>query len=112
MRNKIMDKDENIEIDLNKLLKNSVSADEVFASMNWSEEDKKEIEDMRGYYTILMEVRETRKKNHITQEELAKKSGIPRSTISQIESGKRNTTIDTLCILAEAMGKQVIIKFV
>ncbi|MCA9386199.1 helix-turn-helix transcriptional regulator, partial [Candidatus Dojkabacteria bacterium] len=42
----------------------------------------------------------------------SQKSGIPRPTISKIESGKRNVTIDTLTALAAAMGKRIELNFV
>lgn len=40
----------------------------------------------------------------LTQGELAKKAGIPRPNLSAIESGKRDTTLTTLRLLAAALG--------
>lgn len=50
----------------------------------------------------LKEVREAKK---MTQEELAKQSGISRGTIAAIESGRaKTTTTKTLLELAKALG--------
>lgn len=57
------------------------------------------------YYETLMDIRKTRKKLGYTLEQLEKLSGIPKETISRIETGKRNTTMMTLMSLAESMGK-------
>ena len=46
-----------------------------------------------------------RRKIGLTQEELAKKSGISRTTISALENGKQETTTNTTIIaLAGALG--------
>lgn len=50
-------------------------------------------------------LKEIRESKHMTQEELANKSGISRVTISAMENGvERNTTTKTLVKLAEALG--------
>lgn len=50
-------------------------------------------------------IKEARLSCHMTQEELAKKSGISRATISGLESGTaKTTTVDTLMKLANALG--------
>jgi transcriptional regulator with XRE-family HTH domain len=41
------------------------------------------------------------------QEGLEKASGIKKSVISDIENGKRNPRVDTLCRLAESMGFRI-----
>ena len=53
-------------------------------------------------------VREYREKMNMTQEELAKKSGVSRVTISSIESGRaENTTSKTLLRIATALNATV-----
>lgn len=50
-------------------------------------------------------IKEVRESKHMTQEELAQKSGISRATISALENGViRNTTSKTLLSLANALG--------
>lgn len=44
----------------------------------------------------------------ISQEELARKSGVSRVTISMLETGaQKNITASTLSKLAEALGKKI-----
>lgn len=53
-------------------------------------------------------IKEARISRHMTQEELAEKSGISRATISSLENGNsRTTTVDTLVKLAGALGVAV-----
>lgn len=65
---------------------------------------------------ILTSLKTARKEFGITQQELAKKTGIPRTTIAKIEAGFRNTTLSTMLDLAKAVNldlklvKQEIIK--
>lgn len=59
-----------------------------------------------------MDLKTSREDAGLTQDALAQKSGIPKATISKIESGKRNTTIETLMSIASAMGKTVEVKLV
>lgn len=41
---------------------------------------------------------------HLTQEDLAKRSGVTQQAISLIEAGKRSPTENTMDLLAEALG--------
>ena len=53
-------------------------------------------------------IREKRKEQKMTQEELAEKSGVSRVTISGLENGKvRATSSKTLLKLARALGTTV-----
>lgn len=52
-------------------------------------------------------LKEVREKHGLTQEELARKSGISRVTISMIESGKSSCVkTQTLLKLADALGEK------
>ncbi len=52
-------------------------------------------------------IRAWRKYKQIKVKELAKRAGITSSYLSQIETGKRNPTIDTLKAIAEALAIDV-----
>ena len=49
---------------------------------------------------------------HLTQKELAKKTGIAQTEISKIENGSRNPSIRILQRLADGMGLRLEISFV
>lgn len=53
-------------------------------------------------------IKETRKEAHLTQEELANKTGTKKSYISRIENGKIDIQISTLFkIFEEGLGKRI-----
>jgi len=89
----------------------AISLDEFEKSLNLTDEQKERINERKNYYDLLYNLRELRKKTGLSQEEVAAKSGISRSSISEIETGKINITLNTLVSLAHAMGKEVEIKF-
>lgn len=60
----------------------------------------------------LREMKELREKYGYSQNTLSIKSGIPRSTISKIETGKRNVSIEKLVQIADALGRDLEIRFV
>ena len=53
--------------------------------------------------TITMRIREERRARGLTLVELAKLSGVSKSHISEIETGKQMPTLQVLCLLAGAM---------
>jgi y4mF family transcriptional regulator len=53
---------------------------------------------------IAENVRCYRRERGLTQKQLAKKAGISRGYVSQIENGKINLYLDTLVALARALG--------
>lgn len=55
----------------------------------------------------MQELRRMREDKGWTQQRLADESGVDRATISQIESGRRSPSIDTLEKLAGAIGREV-----
>ncbi|TLQ49590.1 helix-turn-helix transcriptional regulator [Ruoffia tabacinasalis] len=54
---------------------------------------------------------EQRKKAGMTQEELAKKIGKPQSTISRIETGEMNPTIELIIEISIGLDKQLSVEF-
>jgi len=51
-----------------------------------------------------------RKKKHITQKGLAKKTGMKQQEVSRIERGDQNAKVATLMRLAGGVGKKLIVK--
>ena len=56
-------------------------------------------------------IRETRNELGITQEELAKKTGISQSSISRIENGSSVPSLSTLKKIGDRIGKRVVITY-
>jgi DNA-binding XRE family transcriptional regulator len=77
-----------------------------------TDEEKKYVEEEKKYYKIVMAMRAKRKKMGMTQEKLAMKANLPRTTITKVESGSRNTTLQTLMNIAHAMDSKLIVKFI
>jgi transcriptional regulator with XRE-family HTH domain len=60
---------------------------------------------MNGLYKQLgQKVRKARLKADLTQEELAEKSGLHRTYIAGIETGRRNISVKNLEKIAKALG--------
>ena len=77
--------------------------------------EKTESEKKLPDYDIYGEIREMivseRRKQKITQKELARRSGISQANICNIEKGERCPTIDTLKKIGDALGKRLVISF-
>lgn len=95
---------------IKKLRKYTISHKEVLKK--YTKEERKQIKMEAKYFSLLNCVRVVRSNSDITQVELSRRSGIPRETISKIESGNRNVTIGKLVKLADALGKTLEIRFV
>jgi DNA-binding XRE family transcriptional regulator len=78
----------------------------------FTEEEIKELDKKVEERIALRKIQELRKELNLTQETLSVRSGIARSTISKIENGKRNVCFDKLVQIAEALGKDLEIRFV
>ena len=63
-------------------------------------------------YESIRAVIAARLEQHMTQKELAQKTGIRQSNISRIESGSTSPTVETLARIAAGLGKQLKIDFV
>lgn len=81
------------------------SIDEI--SKDFTKEDWNEVRNEKKYYQIVVALREERERAGLTQAKLAEISNLPRSTITKVESGMRNTTLQTLMSMAQAMGKSL-----
>jgi DNA-binding XRE family transcriptional regulator len=95
---------------LQKIIKNNtISADESFSE--FTPEQRKNVEAEIRYYDVLVELKKLRNQLGLTQEQLAYKAGLPRTTITKVESGSYNPTINTLMSIASAMNKRLQVKF-
>lgn len=74
---------------------------------DFTPEQKKIVQDEIAYYYLLTQFKEARESRGLTQEQLAKKANINRTTLSKVETGSRNATIATLSKLAMAMDMQL-----
>lgn len=94
-------------MDKSKLSKWEDVRKEIFTEEELKEQDRKIKERV-----ALREIQELREQYKLTQHQLSIKSGIPRSTISKIENGKRNVCFDKLTQIADALDKDLEIRFV
>jgi len=94
---------------LKYIRENSVSFDVIEKS--FSKKDLNIIDKYIKEYDLLFKIREERRKKRLTQEKLARLANLPRTTITKIESGRRNVTIATLLSIARALGKELVIEF-
>ena len=69
--------------------------------------DKNELE-----YQLMMMILKARNEQHLTQSELAERTGIRQSNISRIEKGQALPSISTLNKIAHGLGKELQIQFV
>lgn len=98
-----------LRLDPKKINKLSITLEEF--GKHFTEAENKQVEDELKYYILSHALRDKRKKLGLTQEKLSKMSKVPRTTITKIESGSRNTTLETLMALAHSMGSTIEIKF-
>ncbi len=73
---------------------------------------KKEWDASELEYQLMMMVLKARNEQHLTQSELAERTGIRQSNISRIEKGQALPSITTLSKIAHGLGKQLQIRFV
>ena len=57
-------------------------------------------------------MRKARTEQHITQRQLAAKTGLTQADISRIENGEANPTLQTLKKIADGLGKKLEIRFI
>ena len=90
---------------MEKLKKQTISVKEFARS--FTKGQKQIAEDEKRYQKMVVALRQAREARGFTQAELARKAKLPRTTITRIESGNRNATLQTLMALAGAMGKRL-----
>ncbi len=87
--------------------KPGVNFAEVEKMLMMDEEFKAEYDKLKPRYDVISQIIEERKKQKITQEELAYKVGTQKSNISRLESGSYNPSLDFLIKVAHSLGKEV-----
>lgn len=73
---------------------------------------KKEWENSEVEYNLVRSLVAARKKCHMTQKELAEKTGVDQADISRIETGNANPALSTLKRLADGMDMVLRLEFV
>ena len=71
-----------------------------------------EYEALQPEYEAIRAVVGARIESHMTQKQLAEKTGIRQSNISRIENGTSSPTVETLARIAAGMGKKLKIEFI
>ena len=82
-----------------------------FDEMMKNQEVKKEYEKLTPQYNIIKEIIKLRKDKSLTQEDLAKLTGISKMKIKSIENGSITPTIEMLSKIAQVGGKQLSVNF-
>lgn len=69
-------------------------------------------EETKQEMDVTVAVLDAREQQNLTQEELARRSGVQQSDISKIENGTRNPSIKVLRKIARGLGMKLEIRFV
>ena len=72
----------------------------------------KEYAEIQPEMDVIRAIVNARLSQHLTQKELAERTGIDQADISKLENGTRNPSINLLKRLAEGMGMALRIEFV
>jgi len=75
-------------------------------------ERKKEYDALEPEFTLIQAMIDPRRETGLTQQELAKRTGITQADISKIENGNANPSLKTLQRLAAGMGRKLKIEFI
>jgi len=73
---------------------------------------KREFEEYGKQLEIAYSILQLRKKEGMSQADLAKRIGTKQSNVARMESGQQNFTTDTLTKIASALGRNLKINFV
>ena len=75
------------------------------------EEFRKEYETLQPQYEVVKQIIRAREELHITQKDLAERTGIRQSNISRLERGNYNPSVEFLRKIAKGLGKELHIEF-
>ena len=85
--------------------------DEVKKQLLQNPEVQGEYDDLKVLYDIKREIIRLRLEQGLSQKELADKINTKQSAISRLESGEYNPSIEFLAKIANALGKELEIRF-
>jgi DNA-binding XRE family transcriptional regulator len=97
-----------IKLSKKQLEKKTVSLEEF--NKRFTKDELKEIESRKKYLSVLMALKDKRKEKGWSQEEVAKRAKINRITLTRLESGEGNATVNTLIKIAGAMNMGLDVK--
>ncbi len=86
--------------------------DDMLNKQMQNEEFRKEYESIPPEIDVTRAIVEARNSLHLTQKELAERTGINQADISKIENGTRNPSLNLLKRLAEGMDMVLKIEFI
>ena len=86
--------------------------DDMLSKQLENEEFKKEYEAIQPEMDVIRAIVDARTSQNLTQNELAKRTGINQADISKLENGTRNPSVNLLKRLAEGMGMSLKIEFI
>ncbi|MED9780903.1 MAG: helix-turn-helix transcriptional regulator [Peptococcaceae bacterium] len=89
-----------------------ITLDDMKKDLMKNPEFVKEYEAIQPEMDIIRAMIDARTAQHLTQKELAERTGINQADISKLENGTRNPTINLLKRLAEGMDMTLKIEFV
>ena len=89
-----------------------ITLDDMKKDLMKNPEFVKEYEAIQPEMDIIRAMIDARTAQHLTQKELAERTGINQADISKLENGTRNPTINLLKRLAEGMDMTLTIEFV
>ena len=72
---------------------------------------RKEYETLQPQYEGVKQIISAREELHITQKDLAERTGIRQSNISRLERGNYNPSVEFLRKIAKGLGKELHIEF-
>ncbi len=73
---------------------------------------KKEWDKLEPEFQVIQAMLQGRKENHLTQKQLAERTGITQADISRLENGEANPSLSTLKRLAEGLGMRLRLEFI
>ncbi|MFD1428672.1 helix-turn-helix domain-containing protein [Lacticaseibacillus mingshuiensis] len=95
--------------DLNEfMMENSESLDDFFSEMMKDSSYRQAYQAEMNRLSSAAALVEAREAAGLSQQKLAEKAGVPKTTVSRIERGQ-NTSIDTLTKLANALGQPIVL---